>query len=109
MVHFRHAGSEEPVPYLIRGHPGVFPTPYQVRGELQSGTILKTGSRFSPGTLDSGFRRNDAFLNNQMLFNIFYQFIHTRPGSFFSEANSPQKISLLPNQMDFPPVIFMAP
>ena len=40
----------------IRGHPDVLPTPYQVRGKLQSGTISKTGSRFSPGTLDSGFR-----------------------------------------------------
>jgi len=56
---FRHAGLEEPAPYKIRGHPGVVPTPYQVRGKLQSGTISKTGSRFSPGTLDSGFRRND--------------------------------------------------
>ncbi len=52
----RHAGLEEPAPYLIRGHPDVVPTPYQVRGKLQSGTILKIGSRFSPGTLDSGFR-----------------------------------------------------
>ena len=38
------------------GHPDVVPTPYQVRGNLQSGTISKTGSRFSPGTLDSGPR-----------------------------------------------------
>jgi hypothetical protein len=60
---------------LIRGHPDVVPTPYQVRGKLQSGTISKTGSRFSPGTLDSGFRRNDAFfvktvVDGQTLSNI---------------------------------------
>jgi hypothetical protein len=52
------------MPDLIR-HPDVFPTPYQVRGKLQSGTISKTGSRFSPGTLDSGFRRNDALYENR--------------------------------------------
>ena len=59
-VFFRHAGLEELAPYLIRGHPDVVPTPYPVRGKLQSGTISKTGSRFSPGTLDSCFRRNDV-------------------------------------------------
>jgi len=46
---------------LIR-HPDVVPAPYPVRGKLQSGTI--SGSRFSPGTLDSGFRRNDNLLGN---------------------------------------------
>ncbi len=56
---FRHAGAEEPAPYLIRGYSDVVPTPYRVRGKLQSGTLSKTGSRFSPGALDSGFRRND--------------------------------------------------
>ena len=48
------------MPDLIR-HPDAVPTPYQVRGKLQLGTISKTGSRFSPETLDSGFRRNDDF------------------------------------------------
>jgi len=52
------------MPDLIR-HPDVVPTPYQVRGKLQSGTISMTGSRFSPGTLDSGFRRNDDLLENR--------------------------------------------
>ena len=45
----RHAGLEEPAPYLIRGHPDVVPTPYPVRGKLQSGTI--------PLELAPGFHR----------------------------------------------------
>jgi hypothetical protein len=32
----------------------------QTSSRRKSGTISKTGSRFSPGTLDSGFRRNDG-------------------------------------------------
>ena len=32
----------------------------QASSRRKSGTIQKTGSRFSPGTLDSCFRRNDA-------------------------------------------------
>ena len=59
---FCHAGLEEPAPYLIRGHPDVVPTnPGSGPGQA-SGTISYTESRFSPGTLDSGFRRNDDFL-----------------------------------------------
>jgi hypothetical protein len=34
------------------------------------GTISKTGSRFSPGTLDSGFRRNDEFYGISTLYEI---------------------------------------
>jgi hypothetical protein len=49
------------MPDLIR-HPDIVPTPYQVQGKLQSRTLSKTGRRFSPGTLDSGFRWNDGFL-----------------------------------------------
>ena len=55
MHFFRHAGLEEPAPYLIRGHLDVVPTnPGSGPGQA-SGTISKTGSRFSPGTLDSGW------------------------------------------------------
>jgi hypothetical protein len=31
----------------------------RIRSGASVGNYLKTGSRFSPGTLDSGFRRND--------------------------------------------------
>jgi len=58
------------MPDLIR-HPDIVPTPYQIRGELQSGTISNTGSRFSSGTLDSGrcdskpsFHRTSFFRNS---------------------------------------------
>jgi hypothetical protein len=43
----------------------------QTPSRRKSGTILKTGSRFSPGTLDSCFRWNDAF--HGIL--TFYEFI----------------------------------
>jgi len=56
---FRHAGLEEPAPYLIRG--------IQTSSRRKSGTISKTRSRFSPGALDSGFRRNDGFYENYSL------------------------------------------
>jgi hypothetical protein len=36
----------------------------QMSPRRKAGTISKTGSRFSPGTLDSGFGRNDKFYGN---------------------------------------------
>jgi len=44
----------------------------QTSSRRKSGTISKTGSRFSPGTLDSGFRRNDEFDE----ISTFYDFIN---------------------------------
>jgi hypothetical protein len=46
MPFFRHAGPEEPAPYLIRVHPDVVLTKV-------GNPMSNTGSRFSPGTLDS--------------------------------------------------------
>ena len=51
------------MPDLIR-HPAVVRNLYQVRGELQQRTMSYFGSRFSRGTLDSGFRRNDNLFEN---------------------------------------------
>ena len=45
----------------IRGHPDVVPTnPGSGPGQT-SGTVSKLDPGYSPGTLDSGFRRNDRF------------------------------------------------
>jgi hypothetical protein len=44
----------------------------QTSSRRKSGTISKTGSRFSPGTLDSGFRRNDEIYG----LSAFYEFIN---------------------------------
>jgi hypothetical protein len=47
------------MPDLIR-HPDVVPT--------KVGNHLNTGSRFPPGTLDSGFRRNDDLFGNRFVY-----------------------------------------
>jgi hypothetical protein len=71
---FRHAGLEELAPYLIRGHPDVVPTKPAPDSDPGVGKhfiywvpifIGNPGSRFSPGTLDSGFRRNDDLSGNR--------------------------------------------
>jgi hypothetical protein len=46
----------------------------QTSSRRKSGTISKTGSRFSPGTLDSGLRRNDEFFG----ISTFYEIISIR-------------------------------
>ena len=46
-------------------------TGVQTSSRRKSETISKTGPRFSPGTLDSGFRRNDENRVNR----IFYETI----------------------------------
>jgi hypothetical protein len=42
MRFFRHAGLEEPAPYLIRGHPGVVPT--KVGNHLKDWVPVFTGN-----------------------------------------------------------------
>ncbi|KPK91965.1 MAG: hypothetical protein AMJ94_06145 [Deltaproteobacteria bacterium SM23_61] len=54
--------------------PDVVPTNPGSSAGQATGTISKTGSRFPPGTLDSGFRRNDGF--NQI--SAFSEFISAR-------------------------------
>jgi hypothetical protein len=73
-------------------HPDVAPIPYQVRGKLQSGTI-NTGSRFSPGILDSGFGRNDDFWGKRLRYE---QTITNEKPPLLEDGVDRAQISLFP-------------
>jgi len=45
-------------------------TGVQTSSRRKPGAISKTRSRFSPGTLDSGFRRNDEFYGIATFYEI---------------------------------------
>ena len=88
--------EEDSVKSLLKRHPGEprirsgAGAGVQTSSRRKSGTISKTGSRFSPGTLDSGFRRNDEFYRIPTFYElitpwVFHPFLGRRQtdGCFF--------------------------